>query len=125
MADERSGAITNVATPRPSWLDDFLRTREGPTITTAVRLEPFVGWLGSADPLDVSRATLLDVMRLWVDSLGIAKTRATVEVMRDLYSWMRESGAPAAGTLWAATDDFLEARLPVIESRHRPRPWGP
>jgi len=68
---------------------------------------------------------LLDVMRLWVDSLGIAKTRATVEVMRDLYSWMRESGAPAAGTLWAATDDFLEARLPVIESRHRPRPWGP
>lgn len=117
MADERSGAITNVATPRPSWLDDFLRTREGPTYTTAVRLEPFVSWLGSTDPLDVSRATLLDVMRLWVDSLGVAKTRATVEVMRDLYAWMRESGAPAAGTLWATTDDFLEARLQSFTGR--------
>jgi hypothetical protein len=100
----------------PAWLREYLVTRTGPTHAMTVKLEPFVAWLGTREPASVTSAELADLFKFWMTALGAARTRATLEVMRDLFEWLRTQGVGEAGPLWGVTEDFVSSWLPALES---------
>lgn len=104
------------AAAAPAWLREYLLAQTGPTHTIVLKLEPFVAWLGAAEPASVAPVALLDLFAFWTQELGAARSRIVLEAVRDLYAWLRESGVAGAGQLLGITDDYLRHPRAVAKS---------